>query len=244
MIVTSLPFFHQLRLLVSPRELGGCPRGAKSLTQCGLTANLAPTIPALAKLNKVSIPFMKNEVRPASNCQVKVVLPWSHLTIHDNHFNASNGYPERPVYVEGVDYLPGLAGESRDFDANGPYVRVFGTGGTTTYSLSNGMFGTALSPIQGSQPQTPPLHNSGDGAPAQVSRPPLEPTVPCETQQPITDLSAPDGPTPQPVTAAPTAPGALLRQRSLGLLALQQLVQETKREGLSLRITPKIPGLK
>jgi hypothetical protein len=244
MIDTSLPFFHQVRLLVSPSELGGCPRGATSLRQCGLTANLAPTIPALAKLNQVSIPFMKNEVRPASNCQVQVILPWSHLTLHDNHFNASNGYPEHPVYVEGVDYLPGLAGESRDFDANGPYVRVFGTGGTSTYSLSPGLFGTALSPIQGSQPQTPPLHNSGDGAPAQVSRPPLEPTVPCETQPPITDLSAPDGPTPQTVAANTSAPGALLRQQSLGLLALQQLIRQTKAEGLGLRITPHLPGAK
>jgi phospholipid/cholesterol/gamma-HCH transport system substrate-binding protein len=244
MIETSLPFFHQLHLLVQPSELGGCPKGATSLTQCGLTANLAQTIPALAKLNQESIPFMKNQVRPASNCQVKVILPWSRLTIHDSHFNASNGYPEHPAYVEGVDYLPGLAGESRDFDANGPYVRVFGTGGTATYSLSSGMFGTSLSPIQGSQPQTPPLHSSGDGAPAQVSRPPLEPTVPCETQAPITDLSAPEGPTPQPVAASPTGPAALARQQSLGLLALAQLQKETKQAGLGLRITPKIAGAK
>jgi phospholipid/cholesterol/gamma-HCH transport system substrate-binding protein len=245
MIVNSLPFFHQLRLLVQPSELGGCPKGARSLAQCGLTANLAPTIPALAKLNHESTPFFKDQVRAASSCQVKVILPWSRLEIHDPHFNASNGYPARPAYVEGVDYLPGLAGESRDFDANGPYVRVFGTGGTTTYSLTPGMFGTALSPIQGSQPQTPPLHNSGDGAPAQVSRPPLRPTVPCETQQPISTLDdAPDGPTPQPVAASNSAPSTLLRQQSLGLLALAQLKQEAKQQGLGFRITPKIPGVK
>jgi hypothetical protein len=244
MVDTSLPFFHQLRLLVQPSELGGCPSGATSLSQCGLTANLAPTIPALAKLNQESTPFMRDQVRPASSCQTQVILPWSRLTIPDQHFNASNGYPPRPVYVEGVDYLPGLAGESRDFDANGPYIRVFGTGGTFTYSLSSGMFGTALSPIQGSQPQTPPLHSSGDGAPAQVSRPPLRPDVACETQPPITDLSAADGPTPQPMSTSTSAPGALLRQQSLGLLALAQLQRETKQAGLSMRITPKIAGVK
>jgi phospholipid/cholesterol/gamma-HCH transport system substrate-binding protein len=244
MVDASLPFFHQLRLLVSPSELGGCPSGARSLAQCGLTANLAPTIPALAKLNQVSTPFFKNGVRPASSCQVNVILPWTHLTLHDQNFNDSNGYPQRPVYVEGVDFLPGLAGESRNFDANGPYIRVFGTGGTFTYSLSSGMFGTALSQIQGTQPQTPALHTSGDGAPAQVSRPPLQPTVPCETQAPITTLDTPSGAAPQPVATSTSAPGALLRQQSLGLLALAQLQHQTQQAGLGLRITPKIAGHK
>ena len=66
-------------------------------------------------------------------------------------------------------------------------------GGTLTYSMSPGMFGTYLNPIEGTQPQTPAPHNSGDGALVPVSRPPLEPNVPCETQPQITSLDAPTG---------------------------------------------------
>jgi phospholipid/cholesterol/gamma-HCH transport system substrate-binding protein len=244
MISNSLPFFTQLRKLVAPSELGGCPSGTTNLANCGLTANLAQTIPALAKLDEESTPFMKNEVRPASSCQVKVILPWSHLTIQDPNFNASNGFPPRPVYVEGVDYLPGLAGESRNFDANGPYIRVFLTGGTFTYSMSPGLFGTAINPIMGSQPVTPPLHNSGDGAPTAVSRPPLKPDVPCETQQPITDLSAPQGGSPPQLSTSTSSPAALARRDSAGLLELGQLEQQDQAAGLGTRIVKSIPGIK
>jgi phospholipid/cholesterol/gamma-HCH transport system substrate-binding protein len=224
MIDASLPFFTQLRLLVSPPELGG------------LTNDLSYTIPALAKLNAESIPFMKNEVRPASNCQVKVILPWSRLEIHDPHFNASNGFPARPVYVEGVDYLPGLAGESRDFDANGPYIRVLGDGGTLTYSLSPGLFGTNLNAIQGEQPQLPAPHNSGDGATVPVVRPPLKEFVPCETQTPISEAElndAPSGAGPQPVQTGSNPVGTALLQ-SAGILEARQLETQAAQQGMPL----------
>ena len=114
MVDASLPFVTQLNDLVQPAELRG------------LTADLRPTVPALAKLTKDTIPLMKNEVRPAASCVANVIYPWSQLTVPDSNFNASNGFPPRKVYVEAVDYLPGLAGESRDFDANGPYIRILG----------------------------------------------------------------------------------------------------------------------
>jgi len=237
MIDASLPFFTQLHLLVSPPELGG------------LTNDLSYTIPALAKLNAESIPFMKNEVRPASNCQLKVILPWSRLEIHDPHFNASNGFPARPVYVEGVDYLPGLAGESRNFDANGPYIRVLGDGGTLTYSLSPGLFGTQLNPIQGEQPQMPAPHNSGDGATVPVVRPPLKEFVPCETQTPISEAELNDAPTgagPQPVQTGSNPAGAAL-MRSSAILEALQLRTQARQQGLSLRIPQaalRMAGLK
>jgi len=52
-IDASLPFFTQLRLLVSPSELGG------------LTNDLSFTIPALAKLDAESTPFLKKSPRRA-----------------------------------------------------------------------------------------------------------------------------------------------------------------------------------
>jgi hypothetical protein len=224
-IDASLPFFTQLRQLVSPPEL------------LGLTNDLSATIPALAKLNAESIPLMQNGVRPASSCQVNVVLPWSRLEIQDPHFNASNGFPPRPVYVEGVNYLPGLSGESRSFDANGPYVRVSGPGGASTYSLSPHLFGTELSPLLGVQPRTPAPHTSSDGAPVPVSRPPLKPNVPCETQPAITGSvlnNAAQGPTPQPMQ--PSAVGAAL-DRSSAILTTRQHQPHAKQQPLSPRLS-------
>jgi phospholipid/cholesterol/gamma-HCH transport system substrate-binding protein len=172
-IDASLPLITQLRLLVQPSELGG------------LASELAITVPALAQLTAGTIPLMRDGVRPASSCLATVVHPWSQLTLNDPHFNASNGFPPRKVYVEAVDYLPGLAGESRNFDANGPYIRVVFTAGPLTYSLSPGAFGQAVAPLIATQPTLPPAGR----------RPPLKPDVPCETQAPIKDLSAPTGPT-------------------------------------------------
>ena len=178
-IDASLPFITQLQLLVRPQELQG------------LTADLAVTVPALANLTQETIPFMRNGVRPASSCVANIVLPWSHLTVPDSHFNSSNGFPPHPAYVEAVDFLPGLAGESRNFDANGPFVRVGAGGGAAgPYSLRPGMVGEALAPFAGVQPELPP-----GGA-----RPPLHSDTPCETQAPITSLAAATG-------AAPTVVG-------------------------------------
>ncbi len=231
MVDASLPFFHQLRELVQPSELGG------------LTNDLSRTIPALAKLDAETIPFMKNGVRPASSCQVNEILPWTRLTVPDPNFNASNGFPPRPVYVEGVDFLPGLAGESRDFDANGPYIRVLGTGGTLTYSLQPGLFGESLTPIEGTEPQLPAQHPSGDGATVPVSRPPLMPNVPCETQPAMTNLSAPVGNGPQQISSSMT-PAA--RQLSLAsdALAVGQIRSQAQQQGYKFNLTSKLPGVK
>jgi ABC-type transporter Mla subunit MlaD len=194
-IDASLPFVNQLRLLVQPSELRG------------LASDLSPTVPALAKLTQETIPLMKNEVRPASSCVVNIIHPWSQLTLNDGVFNASNGFPPEKVYVEAVDYLPGLAGESRDFDANGPYIRILGNGGTLTYSLSPGLFGQSLSKLDAVQPQIPPGGK----------RPPYVENVPCETQAPITNLYAPpSGPIPQTSSGLST-PAA--RARWVGVTA-------------------------
>ena len=212
MIDASLPFITQLRYLVSPPELRG------------LTADLSKTVPALSNLTRASIPLFANGVRPASSCVANVVIPWTKLTINDPNFNASNGFPARPVYVEAVDFLPGLAGESRDFDANGPYVRILGTGGTLTYSLQPGLLGQSLSPLQGEQPQSPPGQKS----------PPLEPNVPCETQPPITDLSTPTGGPPQQKSSSLSAPGASLRWTSAAAAAIPQVRTLASSSGLGL----------
>jgi ABC-type transporter Mla subunit MlaD len=214
MVDTNLPFLKQLRGLLQPSELGaGCQAG--QAIPCGLTYYLGGppghpelgAVEALARLTVETIPFMRNQVRPLSACSANEIYPWSQLTLNDPHFNSSNGFPPRKVYVEAVDFLPGLAGESRNFDANGPYIRILGAlGNAGVTSLQSGLVGGTLAPLVGFQPTVPPGgHN-----------PPLQPNVPCESQPPITDLTAGSQQAPTPVS--PTTPASLL-----GLLPLPQL---------------------
>jgi hypothetical protein len=215
MVDASLPFISQLRQLVQPSELRG------------LTADLSRTVPALARLTVESIPLFKNGVRPASSCVANVVWPWSQLTLHDQHFNEKNGFPPRKVYVEAVDFLPGLAGESRDFDANGPYIRILGAlGNTVTQSLSNGLLGGTLQPINGEQPALPPGGR----------RPPLQPKVPCETQPPVRDLTATSGPKPPTVTKIGGIPLPIkLLAKKAQTKALDQLQSGFRKQGIRFK---------
>jgi len=212
MVDASLPFVTQLNYLVQPAELRG------------LTADLKPTIPALAHLTVDTIPLMKDEVRPASSCVANIIYPWSQMTVPDSHFTASNGFPSRKVYVEAVDYLPGLAGESRNFDANGPYVRILGTGGTLTYSLQPGLFGQALEPLEAAQPTVPPGGKE----------PPFEENTPCESQAPIDSLAASTSAPIQQTSSNLDAPGAQARWEGANTNALSALEDQAKAAGLGL----------
>ncbi len=212
MVDASLPFVTQLNDLVQPSELRG------------LTADLRPTVPALAKLTKDTIPLMRDEVRPTASCVVNVIYPWSQLTVPDNNFNASNGFPPRKVYVEAVDYLPGLAGESRNFDANGPYIRILGTGGTFTYSLQPGLFGQALTKLDAVQPQVPPGGK----------RPPYKETVPCESQQPVTNLATPSSGPIQQTNTGVASNASKARWQGATQNALPALAQIAGQSGLKL----------
>ncbi len=173
---------------------------------------------------------MKNQVRPASSCVANVIYPWSQLTVPDNNFNASNGFPPRKVYVEAVDYLPGLAGESRNFDANGPYIRVLLNGGTLTYSLSPGLFGQSLEQLEGAQPTAPP---GGQ-------RPPYKETVPCETQAPITNLAAPQSPPLQQINTS-LASVPLAKRNAEIKQALSVVESSAKADGLKVNVPKNLP---
>jgi phospholipid/cholesterol/gamma-HCH transport system substrate-binding protein len=214
-IDVSLPFINQLRLLVQPSELRG------------LTNDLKFTVPSLAKLTSDTIPLMKNEVRPASSCVNSVVIPWSNLQINDPNFNASNGFPPHPAYVETLELLPGIAGESRTFDGNGPYIKLMIGGGTFTYSLQPGQFGTLLEPLTGVQPVPP----------ANDQHPPLEENVPCETQAPISTLDTPAGAPPAQINPSVASPAVQALEQSTTKLLNTEVGAISKAAGHPLDVT-------
>jgi phospholipid/cholesterol/gamma-HCH transport system substrate-binding protein len=148
------PFVDQLRGLVSPPELRG------------LTADLRPTVPALARLNDETIPLY-GQVRPASSCQNRVILPWTRDRIEDKTFPT-----DLKVFQEATKPLGGLAGESRSGDANGQWFRVLAGGPSYAYPMGTDRFFLTAAPLLGTNPAKP----------AQKS--PLRPDVPCETQEP------------------------------------------------------------
>jgi phospholipid/cholesterol/gamma-HCH transport system substrate-binding protein len=218
-IDVSLPFISQLRQLVQPAELRG------------LTSDLAVTVPALAHLTNETIPLMP-KVRAASSCISNVIFPWSQLQLPDSNFTPANGFPNRQVYQEALDFLPGLAGESRDFDANGSYIRILGGSGSLTYSLQPGLLGQALSAINGVQPQPPP----------NGTRPPLHPGTPCETQT-VPDLSSPAGLPPGQITTNLSGAGAASRYQTSAQDLLGMVSGIFKSQGLPDLVSKVVPSI-
>jgi virulence factor Mce-like protein len=193
-----MPLIVQLRGLVSPFELQG------------LSADLRGTIPALAELATDSVRLLE-EVRAAASCQNEVILPWSKDHIADPNFPAKGR-----VYEEAVKWLPGIAGESRSFDANAPWFKVLGSGGVETFQLGENppLFGQALFPFLGSNPPKP------------VGRPPLKAEVPCENQEQPDLRTNPGGPPKKlklPLSARSRADYAAARQVAIDTLQAQLL---------------------
>jgi ABC-type transporter Mla subunit MlaD len=182
-IDASMPFIHQLRLLVRPQELRG------------LVADLRPTIPALARLNTSTIPFL-NESRALSRCQNKVLVPFSNTGIPDPDFPQNSG---QQWYKQSARGVVGLAGESRLTDGDSPTLHVAIGGGASTVLNTNdrgqSVFATAPSAPLGVRPIRPDNH------------PVFRPNIPCETQQ-TPDLNAPGGAPDKSVTQL--LPGGLL----------------------------------
>jgi hypothetical protein len=182
-IDASLPFVHQARLLVRPEELRG------------LVADLRPTIPALARLNRSTIPFL-NEGRALSACQNNVLLPFAKTPIPDPDFPQNTG---EPFYKQGARGFVGLAGESRLVDADTPMFHAQLNAGTNTIVNTNdqgqGVFAQAAATPEGVRPLRP------------NARPVFRPNIPCETQEPP-NMNAPGGAGDRTVTN--NVPGGLL----------------------------------
>jgi phospholipid/cholesterol/gamma-HCH transport system substrate-binding protein len=183
-IEQSTPFVTQARALVSKSELRG------------LAADLRPTIPALAKLNANTIPFLEQS-RALSACTSNVLVPFSTKTIPDPVFNI----PNSNFLHDSNHGFVGLAGESRNNDGNTPLFHVQQGAGPFSVVQTSADLGKLVSfggmdfKPEGTMPAKPD------------HRPVFRPGTPCEQQQ-VADLNAPRGapealahPDPQPTAA-------------------------------------------
>ena len=120
----ATPFLRQLRGLVSRDELRG------------LTADLRPAIPDLARLSRRTIPLL-NQFRSLSSCLNEVAIPWSNddgarPRDADAHRPRRSVERSRKVFEELTFGITGISSESRSGDANGPYIKVLAAGGPNT----------------------------------------------------------------------------------------------------------------
>ena len=201
----QLPFLQQLRGLVSENELGGLAR------------NLRKTVPELVELNKGGVPLQEQQ-RAFGSCTENVVAPWQEDEIEDPNFKSAG-----PVFQEGVKWLPGIAGESRNFDANGQYVRSFAQNANYAYALGDGRFFFTELPVQGVNPP-------------KMDEPPYVPDVPCETQDPPNLQTRPADP-PAGVKVNQNAPGALERRIASREIARSWMAEELQRSVLGDHFT-------
>jgi phospholipid/cholesterol/gamma-HCH transport system substrate-binding protein len=205
----SIPFAEQLRLAVQPAELRG------------LVHDLVPTVPALTKLQKATLPLYE-QVRAASSCQNEVILPWTHDKIDDPDFPT-----DRTVYEESTKPLGGLAGESRSGDANGQWFRVLVAPANYAYPLGSNFFLTG-EPLKGVNP--PP--------PAQRYPRPFKPDVPCETQQ-APDLRSNPLPAPKGTKINLASPAVKAANAAATTKAVTWLRRLLDREGSNLKVAAK-----
>ncbi|MEA2138203.1 MAG: phospholipid/cholesterol/gamma-HCH transport system substrate-binding protein [Solirubrobacteraceae bacterium] len=202
----TLPLVSQLRGLVREDELRGLARRLRSAT------------PPLASV-ATQAPGVLEQLRLLASCANEVLVPFGNDKLVDAAFPTHG-----PIYQEFPKFLPNLAGESRSFDANGPFFKVQASGGAETLNLGNGIFGSAIEPIVGNNP--PPVRE----------RPPLRPDVPCETQQQPDLRSIPRGP-PRGIPSAGAA--AIARGNRAAASAAAILRRQLRHAGSDTRVATR-----
>jgi len=167
LIAASKPWLEQARPLLSAKEAGGTARLLRELTPGFAGAAQAGKAITLPQINRLSL------------CTTEVMVPTGDQTIEDRF---STGGPN---YREFFFYLANFAGQSQNFDGNGPYLRAQAGGGDVLVVQDNPNghlanekqdFAHSVAPALGTQPQL-------------GGRPPFKPDVRCHTN-PVPDVNA------------------------------------------------------
>jgi ABC-type transporter Mla subunit MlaD len=167
LIAASKPWLAQARPLLSGKEGGGVARLLAESTPGLAGSAQAGKANALPQLNRISL------------CTTKVFVPTGNQTINDRF---STGGPN---YREFFFYLANFAGQSQNYDGNGPYLRLQPGGGNTLVEQSNPNGNLSTDKLDFANTIAPPL-----GTQPQVGgRPPLKPEVRCSTN-PVPDVNA------------------------------------------------------
>ena len=163
----AIPWLRQQRALMQESELRGVAR------------SLREAMPSLVRLNRQQVELL-GQGRALASCTNHVLTPFSRSPIP----TAEPGNSGQEVRRQTFRGLVGLAGESRNNDANTPYFHIQVVKPTNLAAANGGR----LEPLSPPNPNMPPPHR---------------PNVPCETQEPP-NLDAPDGPGVAPAGAVAT----------------------------------------
>jgi len=178
LIAAADPWLAQARPLLSGKEAGGIAKLLAKSTPGLAGAAQAGKAVALPQLNQISL------------CTTKVLIPTGDQTIND-------GFSTGPNSREFFYALTNFAGESQNFDGNGPFIRVQIGGGPQLFETPNpdgnldtdkAFYGNTISAPLGTQPQL-------------GGQPPKKPNARC-FKQPVPDVNGPLG---QPGPADPVA---------------------------------------
>ncbi len=122
-IKAGLPWLKQAKPLLSKRELGG------------IASLLARGVPQLNNSTQATLGLLP-QLTKFNRCVTHNLIPAGNVVLNDQFgpYNFSSGQPN---YREFFYATTGVAGESQNFDANGPYVRFQPGGGTVTVKQPN-----------------------------------------------------------------------------------------------------------
>ena len=188
----AIPWIRQQRALMSEDELRAVARSLRQAT------------PSLVSLSRSQVHFL-GESRALASCTNRVLTPYSRSPIP----SAEPGNSGQEVRLQTLRGLVGLAGESRNNDANTPFFHIQVVRPTNLAAARGGR----LEPAPPPDPNTPPAHR---------------PDVPCETQQ-QPNLDAPDAPGVAPTIPPPTSTMAGLAAARRGELAGTPLGDQAQR---------------
>jgi phospholipid/cholesterol/gamma-HCH transport system substrate-binding protein len=201
----TYPFVREMRGLVSRPELQG------------LVRDLRPTVPHLVQLNRGGV-NLQEQTRALGSCNNNVLHDWNESSIPDDAFK-----PAGKIYQEASKQFVGLGAESRNFDANGQYVRSAASNANYAYLLGDNRFFLTSERLQG---VNPPKKQGGP--------PPYMPDEPCENQA-LPDLRSNPAQPPQEVRIDHNAPGAAERRAKANARLMEWMQNSMKQTGMDKR---------